>query len=208
MAKEVKQWITIEGKHIPIFEGQSKDAVVKNYIKHNHPGKKGEFRSTQGKGNGPEVTVKPGTKVTVRKASNGDLKAAIQETISPKHKGFGGTDTVGNETKALKEGAEEIKKAQDKKAEQIAQNKAEADRLNKKSNTNAKDRDEKFINDLVKEATAAIPVNGEFDADDLMSNGDIQSIVEAYAIMYKGVNEDKLLNEIRNRIDAQLKHRK
>jgi hypothetical protein len=32
MAREIKQWITINGVHVPIFEGQSKDEAVKNYI--------------------------------------------------------------------------------------------------------------------------------------------------------------------------------
>ena len=32
MAREVKQWITIDGQHIPIFEGQSKQDVVNSFI--------------------------------------------------------------------------------------------------------------------------------------------------------------------------------
>lgn len=39
--KEVKKWITINGVHVPIFEGQSKDEVVKNFIdKHEDNGEK------------------------------------------------------------------------------------------------------------------------------------------------------------------------
>jgi len=32
MAREVKQWITVEGQHIPIFEGQSKQDAVNSFI--------------------------------------------------------------------------------------------------------------------------------------------------------------------------------
>jgi len=34
MSKEVKQWITVEGNHVPIFEGQSKKEAVSNFMKH------------------------------------------------------------------------------------------------------------------------------------------------------------------------------
>lgn len=32
MGKEVKQWITVNGVHVPIFEGESKEDAVKNYL--------------------------------------------------------------------------------------------------------------------------------------------------------------------------------
>lgn len=34
MAKQVKQWITVNGQHVPIFEGQSKQEAVNNALKH------------------------------------------------------------------------------------------------------------------------------------------------------------------------------
>ena len=37
--KDIKQWITVNGKHIPIFEGQTKADAIKNAVKlgHSHP---------------------------------------------------------------------------------------------------------------------------------------------------------------------------
>lgn len=32
--REVKQWITVNGAHIPIFDNQNKNEVIKNYINH------------------------------------------------------------------------------------------------------------------------------------------------------------------------------
>ena len=34
MAKEVKQWITVNGQHVPIFEGQSKQDAIDKALKH------------------------------------------------------------------------------------------------------------------------------------------------------------------------------
>ena len=71
---------------------------------------------------------------------------------------------------------------------------------NSANNTNIRD---KFVNDMVREATSSIPVNGEFDASSLISNGDIQSAVEAFVIQFGG-DEDEILRDIRNAVDAKI----
>ena len=53
MAREVKQWITVNGQHVPIFEGQSKkeavDAALKNQKKVNDEEDKKEKQITASK---------------------------------------------------------------------------------------------------------------------------------------------------------------
>ena len=98
--KEVKQWITINGKHIPIFEGQSKDDIVKAYVKHDHPSKSGEYKSTKST-SGPEVTVKPGTKVKI--SDKKDYQIAKNKEQADKAK-TGRTITDNNDTIAEKNG--------------------------------------------------------------------------------------------------------
>lgn len=33
MAREVKQWITVNGHHVPIYEGETKEEVIKKVDK-------------------------------------------------------------------------------------------------------------------------------------------------------------------------------
>jgi len=65
---------------------------------------------------------------------------------------------------------------------------------------------EQFIEDLVKDITKDISAEeGQMNPEELISNGDVQSIVEAYAIEHKGTDEDKMLNDIRDAVEKALK---
>lgn len=150
MAREVKQWITIGGQHIPIFEGQSKDSVVKDYVAKNK--KTAASKST---------------------TSSAKSKSAVQPKQSD----------------------------EDRKTKQIAKNKEQADIASGKKSS-SETRDEKFVNDLVNDITK--DVNANSDPEDLMSNGDVQSIVEAYAIMHKDVNENKILKAVRDGVEQKI----
>lgn len=52
MAKrEVKEWITVNGVHIPIFDGQSKDAAVKQYMNHDEKQKDTQIKKNKEQAN-------------------------------------------------------------------------------------------------------------------------------------------------------------
>ena len=119
--KEPKDWITVNGKHIPIYEGESKqDAYNKAVAKMN----------------------------------------------------------------------------EDKKAADIAKRKAEVDKLNGK-----KSDDDKFIDDLVADIIKDAGPDPALNPEHLMSNSDVQSVVEAYAIEHKGVDENKMLDKIHSKLN-------
>lgn len=61
---------------------------------------------------------------------------------------------------------------------------------------NTQTKQDAFINEMV----TALNSN---DPDNPMSNSDLQGAVEAYAMTHKGVDEDALLNTIRNKASAQ-----
>ena len=61
----------------------------------------------------------------------------------------------------------------------------------------------KFVNDMIKSATSAIPINEVPNPSDLMSNGDVQSAVEAYVMQFGG-DENAILDKIRDGIEKQL----
>lgn len=56
--------------------------------------------------------------------------------------------------------------------------------------------EDKFVNDMIKDATAFPENDGEY----YVSNSDVQSAVEAFVMQYGG-NEEKILNKIRDGID-------
>ena len=64
--------------------------------------------------------------------------------------------------------------------------------------------EDKFVNDVVRDLTKAIPVNGEFSPNDLMSNSDVQAMVEAYTIQFGG-NDDEILQKIQDKLEKALK---
>ena len=66
--------------------------------------------------------------------------------------------------------------------------------------------EDRFIRDMVREATSVIPVDsaGGINPNDLMSNSDMQAIVEAYVLQYGG-DEDEILNKIRDGIERALR---
>lgn len=57
---------------------------------------------------------------------------------------------------------------------------------------------EEFINDMVNAMTR----NYDSETEYPMSNSDLQGAVEAFAMMNKGVDEDKLLDQIRDRVET------
>lgn len=68
-------------------------------------------------------------------------------------------------------------------------------KLNSNIRPSGDDR-ENFIKGIVEDATQ------HYDWDEIpLSNSDIEAAVEAYAMTHRGVDEDDLLNEIRDRID-------
>lgn len=74
------------------------------------------------------------------------------------------------------------------------------------SQLSEKELREQFIKALVKDITKDIGAEeGQMNPEELISNGDIQSIVEAYAIEHKGTDEDKMLNDIRDAVEKALK---
>lgn len=58
---------------------------------------------------------------------------------------------------------------------------------------------ENFINDMVNAMTRDYDSETEYP----MSNSDLQGAVEAFAMMNKGVDEDKLLDQIRDRVETK-----
>ncbi len=181
MAREVKQWITVEGQHIPIFEGQSKDSVVKSYIAKNKKAAASKPRSTSNAEKKPE---EPKYKTQISEEE-------FQETIK-KH--FAKPEPQNSA----------IRESEDRKAKQIAKNKEQADIASGKKSS-SQTRDEKLVNDLVNDITK--DVNANSDPEDLISNGDVQSIVEAYAIMHKDVNENKILKAVRDGVEQKISNK-
>ena len=179
MAREVKQWITIEGQHIPIFEGQSKDSVVKNYIaKNNKKTTAGKSKSTS---KAKDKSEEPKYKIQISEEE-------LQETVK-KH--FAKPEPQNSA----------IRENEDRKAKQIAKNKEQADIASGKK-LSSEIRDEKFVNDLVDDITKDVNINS--NPEDLLSNGDVQSIVEAYAVMHKDVDEDKILKAVRDGVEQKI----
>ena len=178
MAREVKQWITVDGQHIPIFEGQSKDSVVKSYIAKNKKAAASKSKSTSNAEKKPE---EPKYKTQISEKE-------FQETVK-KH--FAKPESQNSA----------VRESEDRKAKQIAKNKEQADIASGKKSS-SETRDEKFVNDLVNDITK--DVNANSDPEDLISNGDVQSIVEAYAIMHKDVNEDKILKAVRDGVELKI----
>lgn len=90
------------------------------------------------------------------------------------------------------------KSNEDKKARDIARNKKEAEKASGKKDEYTTWRDE-LVRDITKD------VNANTDPSELISNGDIQSVVEAYAMTHKGVDEEKILKDIEKAVQAKLK---
>ena len=65
--------------------------------------------------------------------------------------------------------------------------------------------EEKFIQDMINDITSNIPVdiNGNISPEDLISNSDLQAMVEAFTMQYGG-NDDEILNKIRDGVDQKL----
>ena len=128
--KEPKDWITVNGKHVPIYEGESKqDAFNRAVAKDN----------------------------------------------------------------------------ENKKKSDIAKRQKEVDKLNNKKETkptSSKSDEDALVKDLVSAATKEDKEWFKYP-DRLISNSDIQAVVEAYALEHKGVDEDKLLKRIRSEISSQ-----
>ena len=61
------------------------------------------------------------------------------------------------------------------------------------------------VDNLVKEMVAAL---NNPDPDQYFSNGDLQAVVEAFADSHPGVDEDALLDRIRNEASAVANRRK
>ena len=59
-----------------------------------------------------------------------------------------------------------------------------------------------FVNNLVNDITR--DVNYETSPEDLISSGDIQSIVEAYAMTHPNVDEEELLKSVREAVEAKI----
>lgn len=68
-----------------------------------------------------------------------------------------------------------------------------------------KSQEERFIEDMVRDITSSIPVDESgLSADTLMSNGDIQGIVEAFTMRYGG-DDDEILDKIRDRVNKLIR---
>lgn len=61
-------------------------------------------------------------------------------------------------------------------------------------------QEDKFVNDMVKDATSSLPINEVPKPSDLISNGDVQSAVEAYVMQFGG-NEEAILKRIQDGIE-------
>lgn len=94
MAKEVKQWITVNGVHVPIFEGESKADAVKRAVK-----------KTQG-------TKKTGESFTRKESNVDNAKRRVEELEAElkKHKNDEHTSYIKNKLKTAKEDYKKLSK--------------------------------------------------------------------------------------------------
>ena len=63
--------------------------------------------------------------------------------------------------------------------------------------------EDKFVNDIVRDLTKSLPVSGDITPRDLMSNGDVQAMVEAFTLQYGG-DDDKILQKIQDKLEKSL----
>ena len=71
-----------------------------------------------------------------------------------------------------------------------------------KKQSGTADNRQSFIDGLVNDITRDVDVYSE--PSDLIDNGDIQGIVEAYAMTHPDVDEEELLRDIRNAVEAKI----
>ena len=160
--KEVKQWITVKGRHIPIFEGESKEEAIKRATKSAGKGATKISESDEVKEAHPEAKKALGKDLKNAQDQVDKLKAELKKHPDDVHTDYikeqlkkakahykklsAGDNSSDENFKTAKEWDKEEKKASskkeatkksiskdlDEKEKQIAQHKEEADRLNGK----------------------------------------------------------------------------
>ena len=227
--KKVIGWFTVSGKHIPVYEGEKKSDAFKRTFK--------DGRKTVAYSREDNKKLQPTTKKSIDHYDklNREKTAASSEAYQHwQHVHSDYNATTGDEVRAfseyedarlastrayqkyIKEASKrtiesvKVKKKsvaeqnEDAKAKQIAQNAEQANKAKQgtmSAREIAKARDEKFVNKVVDDI-----VND--DSNSTFSMGDIDAIVMGYADQHKGVDEDKLIETIRQKVDAKLAKQK
>lgn len=140
MPKEVKQWITVKGRRVPIFEGETKESTIKK-MKAGislFNGKKTTYQKGEKK---QEKKLPEGIKSKRRADGKGEKKSdkavtkeeAIDKIAKQQHVSKKTAEEIYKQYSSKQRKEFENEKDEDTKAKQIARNKKEADERNNKS---------------------------------------------------------------------------
>ena len=185
---EIKGWITVNGKHVPLMEGESKqDAYNRAVAKHNEDKKAKDLARNKKEADNAK------TKGTVKYKDYNIQRDNSVDTELYYIKKNDGTAFYTDEN-GIKRSIVPIEGSLDKAKKFV-------DGLGSKSNSKFGEDGEKFIDKIVNAM-----VNPHSDETPI-SNGDMQGMVEAYALSHKGVDEDAMIDEIRKRASKLSKNK-
>ena len=207
--KKVIGWFTVNGKHIPVFEGESKSDAFKRQFKdgrENQPvtekhvkklekdyldnNRKQWAASREGKSakTDEEVLKAMGKSIDYQRKTD-EAKHKLNNTLynHPVMKSY----KVNGRKKSVAEQNEDIKQKQISQAKEQA-NKAKGYYFSKDEAA--------FIKDEIKDATSRIPANGKFDGEMLMKDNNTAEHIKAFTKQFGG-DSTQIYNAIRDKID-------